>query len=321
MPGDHLTAAPWPYTHHERVGPGRTLALRLEQPWLFEGTEYFPSLGGLAQQVSIGNFTEFGRGLVIDGQVQIAEKIDALYTQALVLPAALASPSRADWMIIGGGDGATAREALAFADTRAVLLVDISEMVIRETQRLIPSLWAGCQHDPRLAIRTTDAWQVFRAQAAKGPCADIIIFDLTDPEPEPAAAPGPAISAAEHLYSEAAFGLAARCLRPDGVIVVQSQELSALQWSGHHRHVQRLRGLFKHVHSYRVFVEFFGYWESFIIASNAMGAWSPLPGPATAALLAGQYRGGAAGWCADWHHHLFALPPDLQQALRNPEKG
>ena len=58
----------------------------MESDWLFEGEESFPALGGMKQRTQIGEFGEFGRGLILDGQVQLAEKIDSLYTTALVFP-------------------------------------------------------------------------------------------------------------------------------------------------------------------------------------------------------------------------------------------
>lgn len=155
----------WPYVHVESVGPGRRLLLKQKGPWLFEGEERFPTLDGIQQRVQIGEFEEFGRGLVIDGATQLAEAIDAAYTTALVFPAALLADSRRRWLILGGGDGAAAREALRFRDTESVQLVDISRLVIDVTQKLIPSFWAGCQHDQRLDICTCDAWEIRRGTA------------------------------------------------------------------------------------------------------------------------------------------------------------
>jgi spermidine synthase len=138
------------------------LSLRMDGPWPFQGEESFPVAGGMKQRTQIGDFSEFGKGLVIDGQVQLAEAIDSLYTTALVYPAALAAKSRANWLIVGGGEGAAAREALRFRDTEAVMLVDISPMVVAQTQKLIPSFRADAHYDPRLRIQCRDAWQVLR---------------------------------------------------------------------------------------------------------------------------------------------------------------
>lgn len=308
-------AVEWPYAHAERVGPGRTLLLEMRGPWLFEGEERFESLGGVAQRVQIGDFTEFGRGLVLDGQVQLAEGVDALYTTALVFPAALVAPSRRRWLIVGGGDGAAAREALRFRDTESVRLVDISAMVIAQTQALIPSFWAGCQHDPRLHVTTTDAWEVLRGGLGPDERADIIIFDLTDPE-NADYTPYPETSA-DHLYSDAAFELAARALAPDGVFVAQVQELSLLRHRDHLRRVASLRRFFRHVVSYRVYVEFFGYWESFVLATNHAAPWSPLPTRPVGEILSSAYAGDwGQVWSPRWHEQLFALPPSLEARLR-----
>jgi len=65
----------WPYVHVESIGPGRRLLLKRKGPWLFEGKEQFPTLGGIRQRMQIGEFEEFGRGLVIDGATQLYEGV------------------------------------------------------------------------------------------------------------------------------------------------------------------------------------------------------------------------------------------------------
>jgi spermidine synthase len=286
----------------------------MEGPWLFEGEESFRSFGGMKQRTQIGDFSGLGRGLVLDGQVQLSEAIDSLYTTALVYPAALAARSRANWLIVGGGDGAAAREALRFRDTELVQMVDISRMVIAQTQALIPSFWAGAHNDPRLHIECRDAWDVLRERVSRAEQSDVILFDLTDPDNEDCT---PFIdSSAGHLYSKAAFDLAAQSLRPGGVFAAQVQELSILRWSDHARLRHLLQHSFRYVWSYRVFVELFGYWESFLIASNDADPRSPIPEEPVEEHLC-QLCGEAAQdvWSTEWHRHLFALPPDLWRKI------
>jgi spermidine synthase len=313
LPGNGGAHA-WPHVHTESVGPGRLLSLRMDSDWLFEGEESFPSLGGMKQRMQVGEFTEFGKGLVLDGQVQLAEAIDSLYTTALVFPAALTAKSRANWLIVGGGDGAAAREALRFRDTESVALIDISPMVIAQTQALIPSFWAGSQHDPRLRIECRDAWLVLRERVARGEGADVVLFDLTDPHND--AYTPCSESSADHLYTKAAFDLAACILRPGGVFAAQVQELSVLRWQDHARLRRLLRKSFRHVWSYRVYIEFFGYWESFLIASNDAEAPSPVPETEIETKLDRLCIGEARMlWSTDWHRHLFAIPPALQREI------
>jgi spermidine synthase len=304
----------WPHEYIEMVGPGRRLTLHMNGDWLFEGEETFPALGGMKQRTQIGEFSEFGKGLVLDGQVQLAEAIDSLYTTALVFPAALMARSRANWLIVGGGDGAAAREALRFQDTASVTLVDISPMVIAQTQALIPSFWSGAQHDRRLHIECRDAWLVLRDKAARGGQADVILFDLTDPHDEGYTPYSE--SSADHLYTKAAFDLAASILNPGGVFAAQVQELSVLRWQDHSRLRRLLRQSFRNVWSYRVFIEFFGYWESFLIATNDPEARSPVPETEIESTLDRLYTSDARMlWSTDWHRHLFAIPPALYQEI------
>lgn len=303
----------WPHVHVEMVGPGRTLLLKREGPWLLDQEERFPPPLDLAARVQIGDFTEVGRGLVIDGTVQLTESVDALYTTALVFPAALCAASRARWLIVGGGDGATPREALRFRDAQAVRVVDISRLVVEQTQALIPSFWDGCQHDPRLRIEIRDAGAALREMAAAGEQVDVLVYDLSDPGNEEV---NPyAESSADALYTEEAFRLAARCLRPGGVFVAQLAELSLLRYEDHLRHRKALQRAFRHVTSYRTPIEPFGYWESFVLASNQAGPWMPAQVDVEET-LARLYRGDLRQvYSAAWHQQLFLLHPALQQRI------
>ncbi len=297
----------WPHMHVEKAGPGRGIIHKMKGPWLFEGGETFPELGGMRQLVQIGEFEEFGRGLVIDGMCQLAEAIEPTYTTALIFPAALMADSRRRWLFAGGGDGAAPREALQFRGTEHVRLVDPSRTVIEKTQELIPSFWDGCQKDPRLEIITRDVFTVMREMIARGEQVDVLISDLTDPEDTeytPFAA-----STADRLYTEEGLRLFAQCLPEDGVFAMQAQELSFLRHSGHRRLREILTKVFSHVYSYRIFIEFFGYWESFIVASNHDWAWSPQRAMRSPDEIAKVYAGPNAA------HYSSSLLFDMPRAL------
>lgn len=301
-----------PPPHVELIGPGRTLLLRRGGRWLHDEVEELPVEGGARARIQIGDFVELGRGLVIDGTVQLTEAIDGLYTTALVFPAALSAPARRRWLIVGGGDGAAAREALRFRDTESVRVVDVSAVVVEQTQRLIPSFWAGCQRDPRLTIDRRDAAVALR-ELAGGPPMDVVVYDLSDAgddQRNPYAS-----SSADRLYGDEAFALARRCLRAGGVFVGQMAELSHLSHDVHAQRRRALRGLYRAVHSYRTYLEPFGYWESFLIASDGE-RWDPSDGRDVEARLGELYAGDAGElYSRRWHEHLFALHPQLARRL------
>lgn len=247
--------------HIESSGLGRKIAHKIRQR-LFYAVEEFPALRS-SQRVEIFDFSAFGKGLVIDGMCQLAEAIDTDYTNALVHPAAFSASSRKRWLLAGAGDGAAAREALRYSDTEEVYLVDISETVIRETQYFIPSFWEGCQNDPRLTIVPRDIFEFMKTIGKK---FHIVVCDLSDPSNSnytPFA-----ISTADHLYTPESLALFSECLEDDGIFVMQAQEFSLLSWENHKKLLVMLKAIYPSVHSYRIFIEFFGYWQSFIIASK-----------------------------------------------------
>ena len=307
----------WPYWHLEKSGKGRAIAHRLEGPWLFEGEEVFPELGGMRQKVQIGDFTDFGRALVIDGMTQLpGGDLEGVYTSALIFPAAISAPSRRRWLIAGGGDGPAPREALSFHDTEHVKLVDISPMVIRETQRLIPNFWGGRQADPRLEIVTRDVFAVMREMAAAGEKVDILISDLVDLADEEYTPFQQGESSGDHLYTPEGIRLFADCLTHDGVFVMQAQELSLIRYDGHLRLRRMLEKVFRRVYSYRVFIEFFGYWESFLIASNHGWAWAPVIVSHRYPAMREVYGGSLGGlYSPEVHEALFTLPPELHKKI------
>jgi len=64
------------------------------------------------QDIDIVDTPFFGRMLIIDGDVQSSEKDEFIYHEAMVHPAMLLHPHPRRVLIMGGGEGATAREVL-----------------------------------------------------------------------------------------------------------------------------------------------------------------------------------------------------------------
>lgn len=306
-------------THKEPFWPGREVIYNIEDDWIFEGEEKFPELGNLTQKVQIAELEGFGKCLIMDGITQIGESVDSIYTEALVAPALLSSESRKKCLIIGGGDGAAARELLKQKDVEFVRLVDISETVVKKTQEFIPSFWNGCQNDPRLEIKIADAFAEIEKMGEKGEKFDIIVMDLTDfsnEEYTPFST-----STADHLYTEKSLSSIRKILSSEGVFVAQAQELSPFSYEEHKRMAGLVSKAFPEnpAYSYRIFIELFGCWESFIMASPKKG-WNPLESMRSIgkndAILAN------IGVAADdrqayleYLKSMFALPPNLSKKI------
>ena len=73
----------------------------------------------------------------------------------LVHPALCTAPAIERILIIGGGDGGTAREVLRHRQVREVVMVEIDERVVSVAQLYLPCIGTGFG-DPRLNLRIGD---------------------------------------------------------------------------------------------------------------------------------------------------------------------
>jgi spermidine synthase len=212
------------------------------------------------QTIEVCDTYSFGRMLIIDGIPQAAELDEAVYAISLSWPALLArSDSLGRVLIIGGGDGHVAREALKFPSATSVVVCDIDPLVTEVTQRFMPFMWRGVVGDSRLGIKHLDALDYL---ASVEPASiDVLISDITDPTGDE--------TASEQLYSAEYFTRIRRCLAPGGICVVQAQELSIHEWTHHHRLRQLAAQTFPCIASYFVHIPSFGYPEGFLLASDA----------------------------------------------------
>ena len=156
--------------------------------------------------------------LHLDGHLQFSSQDEYRYHEALVLPALGAAlgdagnsqPLRV--LILGGGDGMAAREALASPRVGHVDLVDIDPRIV-EIFRDNPALRRlnhSAFSDPRVQVHNQDAMVYLRRTDA--PRHDVLIMDLPDP----------ASVETNKLYTETFFGLALRRLTDRGVLVTQA---------------------------------------------------------------------------------------------------
>jgi spermidine synthase len=115
----------------------------------------------------------FGRMLFIDNILQCAEVDEHIYHQALV---SLANPHR-KVLILGGAEGATAREVFRFPDVETVDMVDWDEALVNHMKT--ESFSKGAFQNPNLTIFYTDAMEFLTT------CKRVyhsIIVDLLDPQ-------------------------------------------------------------------------------------------------------------------------------------------
>ncbi len=168
------------------------------------------------QRVAIIDSRAYGKGLLLDGCWMTAERQERHYHEALVHPALCGAERIERVLVIGGGDGGTARECLRHAGVRHLDMVEIDGLVVELCRLHLPSLGAGAWSDPRFHLTVGDgiAWAANASEASY----DVVIVDGSDPA-------GPA----EGLFNRAFFENCRRILRPGGVFATQSESPEAFR--------------------------------------------------------------------------------------------
>ncbi|HUY93070.1 MAG TPA: fused MFS/spermidine synthase [Pirellulales bacterium] len=208
------------------------------------------------QNVLIAETYSFGRILALDGALQSASEDEAIYHELLVQPALLAHSEPRDVLIIGGGEGATLREALAHRSVRSATMVDLDREVVELCREHLASWHQGAFDDPRVRLVYDDGRKFVTDCDVQ---YDVVIIDVVDMLDN-----GPAQS----LYTQQFYELLKQRLRPGGIVVVQGMEFSFLHDKPHAALSRTLKAVFAEVHGYQVFVPSFLASWGFLVASD-----------------------------------------------------
>ena len=208
------------------------------------------------QRVMIGESLNYGLVLALDGAIQSSEDDEALYHEMLVHPSLLSHPDPKDVLIIGGGEGATLREVLAYRSVKSAVMVDIDAELIELCREHLVSWHRGAFDDPRARVVFGDGRKFVENDDG---LYDVVIIDLVDMLDN-----GPA----QALYTRQFYELLRKRLRPGGIVAVQGLEFSFADDKPHVALVRTLRCAFSEVHSYRVSIPSFLSAWGFIIASD-----------------------------------------------------
>lgn len=264
------------------------------------------------QEIAILDLHYYGKTLVLDGKIQSSEDSEWIYHEALVHPVLLAHERPERVLIIGGGEGATAREVLRHRTVRAVEMVEIDIMVYEACKRFLPEFHGGAFDDVRFSLIVGDGRRFLEALAGR-PTYDVVIIDVTDPLEG-----GPSYL----LYTREFYEVVKSALRPGGLMVTQAEDINTQpELSVPTISIYRtVRAVFPIVRYYRCWVPSFdGEW-AFVVGST---------GPDPAALTPEEVekrlkeRGvkGLRFYTPEVHASLFALPKYLKDMLENYPRG
>ncbi len=130
------------------------------------------------QEIEIFDTVAFGKCLLLDGRMQSAELDEFVYHEALVHPAMITHNKPKSILIIGGGEGATLREALKYKTVKRCLMLDIDQQVVEASRIFLPNWNNGAFEDERTEIVYADARKYLETSSEK---FDVILIDITEP--------------------------------------------------------------------------------------------------------------------------------------------
>lgn len=194
------------------------------------------------QEAALLQTHTFGKVLVLDGETQSSQFDEAFYHESLVYPSLLAHRRPRTALILGGGEGATARDILNSRLTELVVMADLDYNILRFAERYLGQWHAGAFADPRLRLLAQDARKVVERSSLR---FDLIYSDLPSPVEG-----GPAYA----LYTLEFYRLLKKRLAPGGVFTVQAGPGTPLQFELHPAIRNTLKRVFRFVGSYAAFI-------------------------------------------------------------------
>jgi predicted membrane-bound spermidine synthase len=131
--------------------------------------------------VEIVHRPNWGLACYMDNSIQSCEVDEKIYHESLVHPvmSTVSNPNRV--MIIGGGEGATAREVLKWPGVKEVDMFEWDEEVVSLFKEKYPQWAKGAWEDERLKLHYVDIFQAIKYPSPENKKYDVIIIDLFDP--------------------------------------------------------------------------------------------------------------------------------------------
>ncbi|AFV11210.1 spermidine synthase SpeE [Thermacetogenium phaeum DSM 12270] len=160
------------------------------------------------QEIAVLDTEQYGRMLVLNGMVQLTIGDEFIYHEMLAHVPLHSHPAPRHVLIVGGGDGGTAREVLRHPQVEKVTLVEIDRRVVDVSRHFLPEV--SCSFDDqRMEVLFEDGVTYLLGRQAE---YDIILVDAPEP-----------IGQAARLFSREFYEGVLRALRPDGIFAAQTE--------------------------------------------------------------------------------------------------
>ncbi len=178
------------------------LGLRLKvNKVLFSGKSEF-------QTVDIVETQGHGKMLLNDGLIMVTERDEFAYHDMIAHVPLFVHPNPKNVLIIGGGDGGTAREVIRHSSVEKCVMVEIDSMVVDACKEHIPQT-AAALNNPKVELIIGDGVKYVKETDIK---FDVILVDSTDP-----------IGPATPLFGSEFYAEVYNCLTDNGIVVSQGE--------------------------------------------------------------------------------------------------
>ena len=244
------------------------------------------------QTIQIFETEYYGKILVIDDDIQLAEKDEFIYHEMFVhVPMNLLNNPN-NILIIGGGDGGVARELLKYKDIN-ITQIEIDKLVVDVCIKFFPEM-ASSMYDKRVNLIIDDASKWVDTTNIK---YDLIIMDTTD------------FNAANPLFDNTFFIKLKNILTEKGLLVFNGVNLN---WSSDMAYnlLEQQSFFFKYTRLYQCYLPMYGDGHfCFVISSNYMDPLYWIP-KYNNEIITNYYN-------LEIHHASFQLPAYLKKMLYN----
>lgn len=247
--------------------------------------------------VDLPAFGALGRAYRLDGRFMASLADAHICHECMVHPLLLAHGSAARVLILGGGDGGSAREALRHASVREVVVAELDAQVPATVLQHMPALADGAFDDPRTTLVIGDARDLVDAALAQGERFDAVIFDLTEADGDAAT-----------LHDAAFFVKVRTLLGSRGGIALQ---LGAPWFAGDQVRgmLDALRSVFACVQPMTTYVPLYGTQWALAFASDSLDVRDNTPDTLPDALQPLRH------YLPSRHAALFDIAPELTPVL------
>jgi spermidine synthase len=211
------------------------------------------------QTIQILDLYDCGKSLIIDGIPQSSVSDEWIYHECLVHPALLSqlADKKLEVLVLGAGEGATLREILKYKNVKKITTIDIDKEAVKIFKKYFPEMHQSSFTNPKIDLIIDSADNFLRNANKK---YDIIYSDISD-------------FSFFNLKSKMKkseldfYKLVNQKLNRNGIFAMHTCDFSEVNYQGHLRLKRLLEKVFPYVYSYRAYVDFFGDYWGFLIAS------------------------------------------------------